>query len=173
MSRESDYYIWLRDLVGNRKNYKKLIKQLDTIPYTWIFELDGNRSAGGLNLRDKFVYESSTDSDDIRNGPCTVLEMLIGVAEHMEDQIPESIRDCFWILIRNLGLDLYSDDNYDAQRVEGIVSIWLNHEYKSNGRGSIFPLKYYQGDCRNIDIWPQMNAWINETYPDNNSWINQ
>ena len=36
MVRESDYYIWLRDLVGNRRGYKKLLKQLDTIPFTVI-----------------------------------------------------------------------------------------------------------------------------------------
>ena len=56
MIRESDYYIWLRDLVGNRNGYKKLIKQLDTIPFTWIFALDENRAAGGINLRSKYAW---------------------------------------------------------------------------------------------------------------------
>lgn len=175
MVRESDYYIWLRSLVRdcNHVGYEKLIKQLDSIEFTWVFALDENRAAGGLNLREEFAFENSIDSDNVRSGPCSVLEMLIGVAKHMEDQIPESLDSCFWILIRNLGLNLYSDDYYNPSEVEYIIDKWLARQYKENGLGSIFPLKYYPGDCRYIDIWSQMNAWINENYPENNTWLNQ
>lgn len=171
MHRESDYYIWLRDLTGNRQDYTKLIKQLDSIPFTWIFALDENRAAGGINLRTKFAYETSTNLDDIRNGPCTVLEMLIGVASHMEDHLDETIDKWFWVLINNLSLNQFDDDNYDSRGVDYIVNTWLNRHYCPDGAGSIFPLKEYIGDCRNLDIWSQMNAWINENYPTDNSWL--
>lgn len=173
MVRESDYYIWLRNLVGNRHGYKKLIKQLDTMPYTWIFALDENRAAGGVNLRSEYAYETSTDVEDVRVGPCTVLEMLIGVANHMVDQLSCDIETWFWTLIGNLCLDQFDDDNYDPRGVEFIIQSWLNHKYLANGAGSIFPLEHYSGDCRNIDIWSQMNAWINENYPSDDSWLNE
>ena len=171
MIRESDYYIWLRDLVGNRRGYKKLIKQLDQIPFTWAFTLDANRAAGGVELRNRYASETSTFEEDIRQGPCTVLEMLIALAGHMEDQLSCDVETWFWQLIDNLCLDQFSDDNYDARGVEYLVNTWLNRNYSSNGAGSIFPLNNYPGDCRNLDIWSQMNAWINENYPSDDSWL--
>lgn len=169
--RESDYYIWLRELVGYR-TYKKLLKHLDTIPYTWIFTLDENRAAGGMNLRREYAWDTSTNEDDVRVGPCTVLEMLIGVASHMEDQTGTPVSDCFWMLMENLSLDQYDDSNYNSKGVEEIIEKWLGHNYSSNGAGSLFPLRNYPGDCRNLDIWSQMNAWISENFPSDNSWLN-
>ena len=171
MIRESDYYIWLRNLVGNRSDYSKLVKQLDTIPFTWIFALDENRAAGGMNLRGKYAFEHSMDEEDVRNGPCTVLEMLIGVADHMEDQLACDIETWFWELIKNLHLDQFTDYNYDPRGVEYIIKSWLHRNYSKNGAGSLFPLEHYTGDCRNLDIWSQMNAWINENYPTDDSWL--
>ena len=171
--RESDYYIWLRELTGNRRDYEKLIKQLDEIRYKWIFALDENRAAGGVNLRREFAYATSTMEEDVRVGPCTVLEMLIGVASHMQDQLCCDIETWFWTLIENLTLDQFDDYHYDSRGVEFIVMTWLNHKYCENGVGSIFPLEHYSGDCRNIDIWSQMNAWINENYPSDDSWLNE
>lgn len=171
MIRESDYYIWLRDLVGNRRGYKKLIKQLDTIPFTWIFALDENRAAGGVNLRTKYAWEKSVLEEEVRLGPCTVLEMLISMASHMEDQLSCDIETWFWVLISNLCLDQFDDDNYDPRGVEYLINVWLSRGYTSTGAGSIFPLKHYPGDVRNLDMWSQMNAWINENYPTDDGWL--
>jgi hypothetical protein len=173
MVRESDYYIWLRDLVGDRGEYKRLIKTLDTTAFAWFLTSDENRSAGGINLRGEYAYETSTDDEDSRIGPCTVLEMLISVARHMEDQIGNSAEECFWMLIHNLTLDRFTDDNYNSCEVEAILKTWLYRNYNRDGTGSIFPLKHYRGDCRNLDIWSQMNAWIAENYPVDNSWLEQ
>lgn len=169
--RESDYYIWLSRLVGNRRNYTKLVKQLDTIPYEWIFTLDANRSEGGKSLRIKYAYEASLDADDIRKGPCTVLEMLIGVADHMTDQIGGYIMDWFWVMINNLKLADCTDASYNTEKVERTIKAWLKHDFNYRGDGSIFPLKSYPGDCRNLDVWSQMNAWIAENYPEDGSWL--
>lgn len=171
MRRESEYYIWLRDITGNRRHYKKLIKQLDEINFFWIFALDENRAAGGINLRRKFAYETSTNVEDVRVGPCTVLEMLIGVTIHMEDQLGGSLEEWFWVLINNLHLDKFDDYEYDERGVIYIIDTWMNRTFMKDGEGSLFPLKDYPGDCRNIDIWSQMNAWINENYPSDNSWL--
>ena len=172
MIRESDYYIWLRNLVGDPRNYKKLIRQLDTISFTWIFALDKNRSEGGILLRGRYANETSTFEEDVRLGPCSVLEMLISLAGHMEDQLACNVETWFWVLIQNLCLDQFTDDNYDERGVDYLVSTWLNRKYEPNGAGSLFPLNNYPGDCRNLDIWSQMNAWINENYPTDDSWLN-
>lgn len=172
MVRESNYYIWLRDLVGNPQTHQLLIKQLDKIPFEYVFALDKNRYEGGLNLRAVYSEEMSVDEDDVRTGPCTVLEMLIGLADHMTDQLTCDIPTWFWQLITNLKLDKFDDYNYDARGVEFIIMSWLHRNYTRDGAGSLFPLKDYPGDCRNMDIWSQMNAWIRENYPTDDSWIN-
>ena len=173
MIRESDYYIWLRDLVcRSRFGYDKLLTLLDNTEYVWIFSMDENRSYGGMNLRGQFSEETSTNEDDIRVGPCSVLEMLIGVADKMDSQLDFGLDRCFWILIDNLGLGEFNDRRFNEYKVKSIVNTWLNHDYTSDGVGSIFPLKHYQGDCRNLDIRAQMNAWINENYPETDDWLN-
>ena len=172
MIRESEYYIWLSELVGNRGAHSKLIKHLDTMAYMWVMVLDSNRASGGKNLRTRYAYETSIDEEDVRNGPCTVLEMLISVADHMVDQLDADISYWFWVLMNNLGLDEYTDDNYDTKEVEMIVNKWLQHDYMPNGFGSIFPLKHFSGDCRYLDVWSQMNEWIKENYPEDGSWLN-
>lgn len=172
MVRESDYYIWLRNLVGNPIDYTFLIKQLDSIAYEWVFALDENRAAGGIALRGQFADENSVDIEDVRTGPCTVLEMLISVAGHMSDQLSCDVETWFWQLMENLHLTKYANSNYDVRGVEYIVNSWLHRSYSKDGEGSIFPLKDYKGDCRNLDIWSQMNAWINENYPTDDSWLN-
>ena len=133
--------------------------------------MDENRAAGGEALRDKYSDEYSIDIDDVRTGPCTVLEMLISLADHMTDQLACDISDWFWQLIENLHLSKYDNDEFDPRAVEFIIMSWLHRSYSSNGEGSLFPLKEYKGDCRNLDIWSQMNAWINENYPTDDSWL--
>ena len=172
MRSESDYYIWLFELVGSNYSYTKLIKHLDTITYTWALTLDANRAAGGINLRERYSYEASVDSEEVRSGPCTVLEMLIGVADHMIDQLGEDIYTWFWVMMHNLNLHMYDDKHYNAKEVEKVIQTWLNREYDKDGTGSIFPLKNYPGDCRFIEVWAQMNIWITENYPEDGSWLN-
>lgn len=166
----SDYYLWLDSLVQDG-NHEQLIRYLHQCPYRWQFILDENRAAGGLNLRNKFAYDNSIMVTDINEGPCSVLEMLIAVAENMTDYLTMDIYDWFWDLLRNLGLDKFDDYHFDERGVNYILNTWLDRNYDSKGNGSLFPLKNYPGDCRNLDIWGQMNAWIEENYPHDESWL--
>lgn len=163
--RSSEYYIWLRSLTGDKRDYQMLIKQLDNMEFKWMFILDQNRAAGGVNLRSTFAYETSTNEEDVRTGPCTVLEMLIGVASHIQEILDGDISKWFWVMISNLGLMSFTDYEYESDRVTYIINRWLSRTFRPDGVGSIFPLRNYPGDCRNLDIWSQMNAWINERYP--------
>jgi hypothetical protein len=134
--------------------------------------MDKNRAAGGESLRYAYADAISVNDEDVRTGPCTVLEMMLSVAGHMVDQLGEDIAMWFWVLVVNLGLDKYDDDNYNPDEVLEKINLWLNHDYDGHGVGSIFPLKHYPGDCRNLDVWSMMNAWINENYPSDNGWLN-
>lgn len=166
----SDYYNWLDSLVQDG-NHEQLIRYLYEQPYRWQFTLDENRAAGGLNLRSKYAYEFGVAVSDVGSGPCSVLEMLIALSDRMVETLTMDISDWFWTLIGNLGLDQFYDDHFDARGVDYILDVWLDRKYEANGNGSIFPLTRYSGDCRNLDTWGQMNAWIAENYPHNDSWL--
>lgn len=166
----SDYYLWLESLV-NDGNHSMLIRYLYEKPYRCQFTLDENRAAGGLNLRSRFAYENGVNVQDVGHGPCSILEMLIALADRMVEILTCDIYDWFWDLLRNLTLDRFDDANFDENEINYILNRWLDRTYSRDGRGSIFPLNSYQGDCRNLDTWSQMNAWIAENFPHDDSWL--
>ena len=45
------------------------------------------------------------------------------------------------------------------------LQIWMQRCFKSDGNGSIFPLKCAKKDQRGVEIWYQMQAYIAENYP--------
>lgn len=166
----SDYYLWLDSLV-NDGNHNELIRYLYSQPYRWQFTLDENRAAGGINLRRKFAFENGIELQDIGLGPCSILEMLIALADRMTEILTMDIWDWFWDLINNLGLSRFDDTHFDEAGVSYILSVWLDRGYDSSGVGSLFPLNEYEGDCRNLDVWSQMNIWISENYPHSDEWL--
>ena len=164
----SDYYYWLESLV-NDGNHNKLIRYLYEYPYRWQFTLDQNRAAGGLNLRNRYANENGVNVQDVGRGPCSVLEMLIALADRMTEILERDIYDWFWVLIKNLKLDRFDDAHFDD--IDYILNHWLDREYDSSGDGSLFPLSGYSGDVRSLDTWSQMNAWIAENYPHSDDWL--
>lgn len=166
----SDYYLWLLSLVDDG-DHQTLLRYLYEHPYTWQFTLDENRAAGGINMRNRYANENGIDPQDVGTGPCSILEMLIALAERMVELLTIDIYTWFWQLIKNLGLDKFDDGRFDERGVSYILSVWLNRAYDSAGTGSLFPLKAYSGDCRNLDTWGQMNAWIAENYPHSDNWL--
>lgn len=170
----TDYYLWLKSLVDDKRHYDYdlLLLYLYEHPYRWQFTLDENRAAGGINLRSKFAYENGINIQDVGTGPCSILEMLIALSDRMTEYLCCDISDWFWDLINNLELNKFNDHSFDERGVSYILSVWLDRGYDAKGNGSLFPLKGYFGDCRNLDTWGQMNAWIAENYPHDDNWLN-
>ena len=166
----NDYYLWLTEMIGIDSRCH-LLKVLDSMQYRWQFALDENRAAAGENLRQLYSKEVGVYLDDVRDGPCSVLEMLIGTAQMMSDLLSmtePNIPKFFKELITNLGLSLTdTDDNVIFSKVD----YWLDREFDSRGRGSIFPLNHYSGDARALDVFDAMNIYIGENYPISDDWL--
>lgn len=157
------YFEWLCNLVHAGNEYIELLSILDEFDYIWYIVLDENREKGGLALRDRYAREAGIYSSDCRTGNCTFLEMLIALSELMACQIDGSdSATCFWLMIDNLMLR--NVDNYGAHI---IVLNFLNNNY-TNTRNSLFPLRNYCGDIRALDLYSQMNAWLEENFPHQN-----
>lgn len=68
----------------------------------------------------------------------------------------------FWIMMENMGLTRYDDEHFDVDDVNRIVDIWLERRFGSDGMGSPFPLQHPFEDQRQIELWQQMQNYVNE-----------
>ena len=66
----------------------------------------------------------------------------------------------FWTMLKNLGLGSMSDEYFDRKKAKENISIFLNREYCPDGTGGLFKLKHCGYDLRDIEIWTQLNWYI-------------
>jgi hypothetical protein len=118
--------------------------------------------------------EGPSGALSLPKGPCTVLEMLIGVAQRLDWELQggrfeRPASDWFWVLIDNLDLTWCENLEYSKPdsraEVEFKVVRLLERGYSEDGNGGLFPLKSPKKDQRRVEIWYQMSAWVIENYP--------
>jgi hypothetical protein len=178
------YFRWLCDSVKIDPQHPdhdctELMIMLHKIPFYDLVPNDENRGRDGTLLRDQFAIERMDedcycDQCKCLDMPCSVLEMLVALADRIEYQMSEPGTrsrkpDWFWMMVKNLGLQLYTrEDPYyieKGQQNENIIKNFLERLYMRNGEGGLFPLKRALRDQRHIEIWYQMMAYIQENFP--------
>lgn len=176
---EEKYYSWLASLVnpdGRGDEYQHLLEQMHLTIFSddtaKLIPNDSNRVEDGINLREKYCVRYHVKNiDDIYTNECSLLELIIGLSIRMENQfgIKDSV-SWFWEIIANLQLTHFDDESYEDQEqnsfkdVSNIIDRFLNRRYSKNGDGGLFPLLYPSRDQRNLEIWHQMNDYLNENY---------
>ena len=99
----------------------------------------------------------------------------VALAMRMEDQLLDEEHDYdrtsewFWMMIKNLGLDIYDDENYNQYDSNKIISdtvTRLNERtYRRNGTGGLFPLiGKVSKDQRKLEIWYQMMSYLDQNF---------
>ena len=167
------YFNWMyRIVMPSRPSYTKLLRRLNEIPFTYILPMDENRMTDGIDLRYRFGHSQRISEKDIVNHldteGCSVLEMMVALAIHCEEDIMDDPdvgnRTSRWFMemIHNLGLTGMDDLNYNRQYVDGTIDIFLHRRYAPDGKGGLFRLKHCTEDLRNVQIWYQMNWYLNE-----------
>ncbi len=174
---EYSYFQFLMRLINNERpqpparNYGVLLRFMYNMEFEYIIPLDENRAYDGLNLRYLFSTEAPYNYNDILNAldePCSILEMIIGLAHRIETDItcePDGIdrtSEWFWQMISSLGLEDMTDSNFNSDKVIDILRRFLNRRYAKNGQGGLFTVENYDRDMRDIEIWYQANIWLNE-----------
>ena len=175
---EADYFQWLCSIVQADEpdhSYLILMKILHNQPFYSSILLDENRGKDGIFLTRIQYADQNPRSKISMDAPCTVLEMMIGLAFRMNDILEDDTSEdrtpvCFWSMIQNLGLEDYTDDRYADDpffeiNVHRILRVFLDREYTKSGKGSLFPLKKSRQDQRNTEIWYQLHAYLRENYP--------
>ncbi len=154
------YFEWLLNQI---ECDEQLGRELDAITYKWHLVLDENRSAGGLELRKIYGLEYSIDLDDVRTGPCSVLEMFVALSMRFSENADISFSKAFYEMIGNL------------QKVNKPISIaiedWMDGNFNPDGYGSPFILHHYDGDARSLDVWTLMTIYISEHYSLSPDWL--
>lgn len=172
----SEYFEWMCQLVyserySRRLSYKKLLHHLHDIDFQYILLMDENRAEDGIDLRYRFgyekEYEESMIADYLDNRPCSVLEMLIALAFRCEEHIMADpdlgnrMGQWFWSMITSLGLKSMCDSRFDAAYTDDVIFRFMARKYKRNGEGGLFTIKNCKYDMRTVEIWWQMNWYLN------------
>lgn len=175
----NEYYHWLCYIIrvnGLKSSYYLLAKTLYEIPFSWFVPNDDNRGADGLRLRQRFSEEEGCDLDTVFNSfdmPCTMLEMLIGLAQRMKDMMADTgfggrLSKWYEELLDNVGLYEFTDEQFEelggSAAVKQIIEQVLGRTYQRNGNGGLFPLKHAKKDQRRVELWYQMSSYLMENY---------
>lgn len=170
----NSYFEWLYQIVSDGRyskelSYRKLLSRLHDIEFTYIIQKDKNRAADGVDLRCRFAQECSNNKREYNNilcvlneKPCSVLEMMTGLAIRCEETIMDDpsignrTGQWFWGMIANLGLGHVTDSRYEEATVDEVVNRFLKREYCPNGKGGLFTVRNCTYDLRDVEIWTIM-----------------
>ena len=170
------YFEWMYHLVVDeryfKQSYRKLFEMLNEVEFTYTIPMDGNRAEDGIDLRYRFGREHGYDDSMISTYldiyPCSVLEMMVALAirceEHIMDDpdVGDRTGQWFWSMLVSLGLGSETDSRIDICYVSDRIRAFLNHEYAADGKGGLFTIENPDRDMSGIEIWCQMNYYLNE-----------
>lgn len=167
---EETYFNWLYKKVAYVMNptpsltFYTLLRDLHNVEFLWMLVGDDNRAQDGLDIRKEFFRESFLKPNEYwSNIGCSFFEMLYALSRRAEFNTDISAKDWFWIFLNNLNLSKLNDASVNiTSRANKIIDKVIWREYEPNGEGGIFPLVYPNEDQRNVEIWFQLHAYINE-----------
>jgi hypothetical protein len=150
------------------RTYWQLARLLYSIPFDWFVHNDDNRAEDGKSLRYAFVNDEGIEDIEInwyQMEDCSMLEMLVALAERAAFETDGEAGDWFWIFMENLGLKQYNDRSFDEDAVIAVNQACervIQRKYQRNGAGGLFPLRYAQRDQRREELWYQLSAYVLE-----------
>lgn len=175
---DQDYFRYLCELVdADREDspYIYLMRKLFETEFSYetavLIPNDDNRIEDGLALREEYLEETKRFHNLILCGPCSLLEMIIGLARRIEYDFGKySYISWFWEMIGNLELLEFDDvkfnklSAFEEEFIDGTICRLLNRTYSPNGDGSLFPMNKPRRDLRKTEIWYQMSNYLVERY---------
>lgn len=171
------YFQWMIHLVcengyGRRRSHLKLFFLLHETEFIYTMDMDANRADDGMDLRYRFAYECGMKAEEVReyldDRPCSIFEMMVALAQRCEEQIMDNPDDgnrtgkWFFDMLKSLGLTMMDDSRFDRLTTMDILIRFMRRDYEESGQGGLFTLRYPKFDMRNIEIWYQMMAYLEE-----------
>lgn len=173
------YFEWLYEQVADvneidpRKTYWDLLRKLYCSEFLYFIPNDDNRAQDGFELRDFFLQEEGLQPDPYwETLPCSIFEMLVSLARRMEFEGGRSVVHWFWQFIRNLELDIFTDEfcmesasgyHVMVYIAQSAVEALNSRSYSYSGHdGGLFPLNDPEEDQSEVELWYQMSAYLRE-----------
>lgn len=163
-----DYLVSLIEPDDVDHDYSKLYMHLYRARFVHFFPGDENRASDGVDLRRRFMFQSRLPrykfTEDWLELPCSVLEFLVALSQKFAFQIDHSLRECFWHLLRNVGLSEIDDASYSVRDVDAILDRITFRTYDEYGQGGLFPLTQIDRDQRQVETLYQLYTYVNQEY---------
>lgn len=163
---DETYFNWLcsKVMYDEPSRTVDLMRILHSTEYVWIIAGDQNRAADGRSLRDTFLRELQISYipgwDPLG---CSVLEMLIAFAIRAEFQTDLAVKDWFWLMMQNLGLDEYRRVGAaDVPLIREKLHIFVFRLYDERGQGGLWPRNHLLKDQRGEEVWYQFFGYLEE-----------
>lgn len=165
------YFTWLYEQVADpgiqdkTLTYWKVLKMLFTTEFVNLVPNDDNRIQDGKALRIRFLQQQGIPDADrnwIELG-CSVLELIVGLSDRLSFIADGEPHYWFWILMENLGLREYNDRRrLPRLRIENMLRDLVWRQYEPSGLGGFFPLQRTDTDQRQVELWQQLNEYVQE-----------
>jgi hypothetical protein len=137
-----------------------MLERLHSRDFVWIIPNDDNRVQDGKDLRLDFAGPARRM---LKEG-VSILEVLVGLSRRLEFVADGDARVWAWTLIENLELHKIKDPltPEKVDRIDDILDTLMWRTYLHDGTGGFFPLAWPKEDQTQVEIWYQMNAYVNE-----------
>lgn len=161
------YFYWLLDLIdlwdmGEMRSYVQpyyyhLLWKMHNIIFEPLNDYDDNRASDGVKMRREWIYKevpfdvSLCDYGGLE-GPCSVLEMLVGLSYRLSNDYGYPCNCLFWAMMDTLGLTKYPTTK-NVPYVEDEIAC-LMKDIQEN-RAMILPYKPENHNIVARDIWYQ------------------
>jgi hypothetical protein len=163
------YFEWLISQIEFPRNFRKtydgLLSRLYETEFIWIIPGDDNRVQDARDLRLDFKRHFIGDFSHVRFPEyISMLEIMIVVSRMLEFVAGGEAPGWVWRLIDNLRLNHFYDPLTDGkiQKIDEILERLIWRTYERNGHGGFFPLLFPKENQTKVEIWYQLNAYVNE-----------
>lgn len=151
------------------KSYWALLNIMFEKPFDAVVPMDDNRLVDGLDIRTDFANMHNLGSTfRTAIGPCSFAEVLLGLSRRMAFIAGGQPTGWAWQLLSNLELTKMSDplSRRNNVKVQEIMDTVIRRTYSPDGVGGFFPLAWPDEDQTKVELWYQMNSYIEELHPE-------
>jgi len=164
---DDQYLLWLIHCVG-AEEYTKVCNTMQKIVFDASVPNDDNRAAEGKDLRRQFLEQHNYHTSVYYMWlapPASIFETLAALTDHAEFMTGISKDKWFKIFLGNLHIENCHDGRWSgavSRKVQRALEMFNHRHYMPSGHGGLFPIQNSIYDQREIEIWYQMCAFIQE-----------